>query len=40
MRDVRDEQGRVRAAGGLVMRDGEILVVHGPGYDDWSFPKG
>jgi len=38
--DVRDEQGRVRAAGGVVMRDGEILVVHRPRYDDWSFPKG
>ena len=22
------------------MRDGEILVVHRPRYDDWSFPKG
>lgn len=34
----------VRAAGGLVwrMRDGgmEIVVVHRPAYDDWSFPKG
>jgi 8-oxo-dGTP pyrophosphatase MutT (NUDIX family) len=35
----------VRAAGGLVRRrrkDGveEILVVHRPAYDDWSFPKG
>jgi 8-oxo-dGTP pyrophosphatase MutT (NUDIX family) len=35
----------VRAAGGLVHRrdeDGldEILVVHRPAYDDWSFPKG
>jgi 8-oxo-dGTP pyrophosphatase MutT (NUDIX family) len=35
----------VRAAGGLVLRsteDGavEILVVHRPAYDDWSFPKG
>jgi 8-oxo-dGTP diphosphatase len=35
----------VRAAGGLVCRpaaDGglEILVVHRPAYDDWSFPKG
>jgi 8-oxo-dGTP diphosphatase len=36
---------RVRAAGGLVRRrheDGtdEILIVHRPRYDDWSFPKG
>jgi 8-oxo-dGTP diphosphatase len=35
----------VRAAGGLVERtapDGtvEVLVVHRPRYDDWSFPKG
>jgi 8-oxo-dGTP diphosphatase len=40
VRDVRDEQGRVRAAGGLLVRDGKILVVHRPRYDDWSFPKG
>jgi 8-oxo-dGTP pyrophosphatase MutT (NUDIX family) len=35
---------RVRAAGGLVWRRGaeapEVLVVHRPKYDDWSFPKG
>jgi 8-oxo-dGTP pyrophosphatase MutT (NUDIX family) len=35
----------VLAAGGLVRRrreDGvaEVLVVHRPAYDDWSFPKG
>jgi len=34
----------VRAAGGLVWRrrrgQVEILVVHRPRYDDWSFPKG
>ena len=35
----------VRAAGGLVIRDGpggeaEIVLVHRPRYDDWSFPKG
>ena len=34
----------VRAAGGLVRRDGvrgqEVLVVHRPRYDDWTFPKG
>jgi 8-oxo-dGTP diphosphatase len=30
----------VRAAGGLVERDGEILLVHRPKYDDWTFPKG
>jgi 8-oxo-dGTP diphosphatase len=30
----------VRAAGGLVERDGMVLLVHRPKYDDWSFPKG
>jgi 8-oxo-dGTP diphosphatase len=35
----------VRAAGGLVTRRGadgvpEVLLVHRPAYDDWTFPKG
>ena len=34
----------VRAAGGLVVRDGangvEVLVVHRARYADWTFPKG
>jgi 8-oxo-dGTP pyrophosphatase MutT (NUDIX family) len=30
----------VRAAGGVVTRDGEVLLVHRPRYDDWTFPKG
>lgn len=35
----------VRAAGGVVTRrspraETEVLVVHRPRYDDWSFPKG
>ena len=34
----------VRAAGGIVSRTGsggtEIVLVHRPAYDDWSFPKG
>jgi 8-oxo-dGTP diphosphatase len=30
----------VRAAGGLVRRNGTVLIVHRPKYDDWSFPKG
>lgn len=30
----------VRASGGLVVRDGEVLLVHRPKYDDWTFPKG
>jgi len=36
--------GTVRAAGGLVIRQtvhgSEVLVVHRPQYDDWTFPKG
>ncbi|WP_426574073.1 NUDIX hydrolase [Aquihabitans sp. McL0605] len=38
------ERPQVLAAGGLVWRrtDGqlEVLLVHRPRYDDWSFPKG
>jgi 8-oxo-dGTP diphosphatase len=30
----------VRAAGGVVVRDGRVAVVHRPKYDDWSLPKG
>lgn len=30
----------VRAAGGLVVRNGQVLLVHRPKYDDWTFPKG
>ena len=30
----------VEAAGGVVVRDGEVLVVHRPEYDDWTLPKG
>jgi ADP-ribose pyrophosphatase YjhB (NUDIX family) len=30
----------IRAAGGVVVRDGRILVVHRARYDDWSLPKG
>jgi 8-oxo-dGTP diphosphatase len=30
----------VRAAGGVVLRDGKILLVHRPAYDDWTLPKG
>jgi 8-oxo-dGTP diphosphatase len=30
----------IRAAGGIVIRDGKVLLVHRPKYDDWSFPKG
>jgi 8-oxo-dGTP diphosphatase len=30
----------VRAAGGIVVRDGAVVLVHRPRYDDWTFPKG
>ncbi len=30
----------VRAAGGLVVRGGDVALVHRPKYDDWTFPKG
>ena len=30
----------VRAAGAVVLRRGQVLLVHRPAYDDWSFPKG
>ena len=36
----RDDLTPVRAAGGLVVRDEKVLLVHRPKYDDWSFPKG
>ena len=29
-----------RAAGGVVVREGRVLVVHRARYDDWSLPKG
>jgi 8-oxo-dGTP diphosphatase len=31
---------RVEAAGGVVVRAGEVLLVHRPRYDDWTLPKG
>jgi 8-oxo-dGTP pyrophosphatase MutT (NUDIX family)/phosphohistidine phosphatase SixA len=41
---VRHTAGVIRAAGGVVWRQGEtsaeIAVVHRPRYDDWSLPKG
>jgi 8-oxo-dGTP pyrophosphatase MutT (NUDIX family) len=30
----------IKAAGGVVMRDGRIALVHRPRYDDWTLPKG
>ncbi len=35
-----DDLTVVRAAGGLVVRDRKVVLVHRPKYDDWSFPKG
>jgi 8-oxo-dGTP diphosphatase len=39
-----DAEPTVRAGGGVVVRrtdnDHEVLLVHRPRYDDWSFPKG
>jgi 8-oxo-dGTP pyrophosphatase MutT (NUDIX family) len=37
---VNPEDADVLAAGGLVLRDGDVAVVHRPRYDDWSLPKG
>jgi 8-oxo-dGTP pyrophosphatase MutT (NUDIX family) len=31
---------RIEAAGGVVMRDGQLALVHRPRYDDWTLPKG
>jgi 8-oxo-dGTP diphosphatase len=30
----------VRAAGGVIVRDGRVLLIHRPAYDDWTLPKG
>jgi 8-oxo-dGTP diphosphatase len=30
----------IRAAGGVVVRDGLVALVHRPRYDDWTLPKG
>ena len=30
----------IRASGGVLARDGRVLLVHRPKYDDWTFPKG
>jgi 8-oxo-dGTP diphosphatase len=34
------QDGVVRAAGAIIVRDGRLLLVHRPKYDDWTFPKG
>ena len=30
----------VQAAGGVPLRDGRVVLVHRPKYDDWTLPKG
>jgi 8-oxo-dGTP pyrophosphatase MutT (NUDIX family) len=30
----------IRSAGGVVVRDGRVAVVHRPHREDWSLPKG
>ena len=35
-----DSSGRVLAAGGVIVHDGRICVIHRPRYEDWSLPKG
>lgn len=34
------ELGITLAAGGVVVREGKVLVIHRHRYDDWSLPKG
>ena len=31
---------RIEAAGGVMVRDGQVALVHRPRYDDWTLPKG
>ena len=38
--DARPHERVIRAAGGIVIRDGDVMLVHRPKYDDWSLPKG
>jgi 8-oxo-dGTP diphosphatase len=35
-----NEATAVRAAGGVLVRDGRVCLVHRPRYDDWALPKG
>ncbi len=34
------EDGMIRASGGVIEREGRVVAVHRPKYDDWSLPKG
>ena len=40
MEDARRRERVIRAAGGIVLRGEDVLLVHRPKYDDWSLPKG
>ena len=31
---------RIEAAGGVVLQNGRVALVHRPKYDDWTLPKG
>lgn len=35
-----DSSGRVTAAGGVILHEGRVCVIHRPRYEDWSLPKG
>lgn len=37
---LRNVRNLIVAAGGIVLREGQVLLVHRPRYGDWSFPKG
>jgi 8-oxo-dGTP pyrophosphatase MutT (NUDIX family) len=37
---VSDGASHVRAAGGVILRDRAVCVIHRPDYEDWSLPKG
>jgi 8-oxo-dGTP pyrophosphatase MutT (NUDIX family) len=40
MEEAREDDQVIRAAGGIVVRGDDVLLVHRPKYDDWSLPKG
>ncbi len=35
-----DAGGKVRAAGGVIVHEGRVCLIHRPRYEDWSLPKG
>lgn len=36
----RSREPEIRAAGGVIVRDGRVAIVHRPHHADWSLPKG